>query len=340
MLVSLAPGATVLDFSFAMPDLGQAYAMGYRGVIGYLPRNPDATEQGCLNHAVVDALGKLGFTWSGVWEDDTADALSRGLGRPSNHALGFGDGVTAADSAKGLGASPGSVVFFAVDWDATPTAVQGYATQFAAAVRERGFLCGAYGSARVVDYIVGQGFADVGWQAEAWSSGRVSPYASALQRANYKPIAGTDHNDVLKPLTMTASPDADLDTAAIRPHEGDDELTNEEKAALARIDAVVQQLAGPFPVSLFATPDSRWMTNTADQPPPAGGSPLVGLEHQLGSVGWLLETVTTVRAAFDKITALEAQVANLTAFAPATTSAPLDLDALAEAILARVKARI
>ena len=43
-----------------------------------------------------------------------------------------------------------------------------------------------------------------GWQTEAWSYGLVSPYAHLLQRANYKPIDATDHNDLLKPMPFTS----------------------------------------------------------------------------------------------------------------------------------------
>lgn len=336
MLVTAPPGTQVLDFSFSVPDFGRAWAMGYRAVIGYLPYSPDAVERGCLNHTIVDALLHLGYGWAGVWEVNETRALG-------GHELGYKDGKNAAYSAHGLGAAPGAVVYATADSDLDPVSTGGYFLGFAQAVTEGGFVGGCYGSKRVVDYIVGQQICKVGWQAEAWSYGRVSQFASIIQRANYKPVAGTDHNDTLLPTLFTLSPDVDFSTAAwVQPAQGEDELTDDEKRQLAAAAEAAAKALGPYPVSVFGSPDNRWLTNTADAPPPAGGVPLAGLNHLPGTVGWILETVTTVREMFNKLNALVADVEALKAsgFQHQAAVPAVDPAAIADAVLARVKAKL
>lgn len=197
-LVTLQPGDKVLDYSFQKPSMAVAKLAGYQGVVGYLPWNPDSVENGCLNHAVISEILAAGMAWSCVWELSADRALS-------GFATGIADGNSAGQSARGLGAAPGSLVCCVVDFDANPAAIVDYCAGFAETVSGFGFRPKGYGSVRVIDRIMAGSVVQYGWQAEAWSYGQVSPYAHMIQRANYKLIAGTDHNDVLKAIPFTGT---------------------------------------------------------------------------------------------------------------------------------------
>ena len=222
-LVTLQPGTKVLDYSFQKPSMATAKLLGYQGVVGYLPWDPNAVERGCLNHAVIDEILSAGMAWSCVWELNADRALN-------GFATGIADGNSAGASARGLGAAPGSLVGCVVDFDASPSTIVDYCAGFAETVSGFGFRPKGYGSVRVIDRLVAGTVVQYGWQAEAWSYGQVSPYAHMIQRANYKLISGTDHNDVLKAIPFTGTGST-----------GSSTMTPEEEKA------VVGALTGQYP---------------------------------------------------------------------------------------------
>lgn len=340
MLATFPAGTEAVDFSFASVDLAQARELGYRAVIGYLPWDPDRVESGCLTHAIVQRALSLGMGWAGVWEVNP----ERPLG---GRALGYSDGRAACASAKGLGAAPGAVVYSACDFDADPIQVAPYFMGHHQACQEAGFTSGCYGGVRVIDYVVGQGMCRAGWQATAWSGGRVSPFASMLQREERLP--GTDHNDVLKPLDFTADPDLSASWATQAITEEDPLFTDKQAAQLEAICAAV---AGPLtpqglPAWDFAEYQDEhgiWKSVNAGTPAPVGGQLLDGLGHQRTGFAWLVETVTTVRRLLPAVNAMRDEMdqmkARLATQAVSGGGGTVDVDALAEAILQKVKSRL
>lgn len=204
VLVTAAPTTTAIDHSFVTVDYRRAFALGYRAMIGYLPWDANTVEAGCLSKARIAAVHEAGLGWLPVWEVNETRPLS-------GYNVGLSDGITAAKSAIGLGAPPGTPVFWACDFEANPLTVLAYGQGFAKGVHDAGLQVGVYGSFAVVDFFRNNGWALWGWQAEAWSYGRVTSQAHLIQRIYDKKIPNTDHNDILSPLPFVVTDSTHLD---------------------------------------------------------------------------------------------------------------------------------
>ena len=197
----LKPGDTAVDFSFQPPAMSAARAAGYSAIIGYLPWDPNRVESGCLNHGIIDACYDAGMAWASVWELNADRALG-------GWAAGTTDGHSAVYAHAGLGGAPGSLISCAIDFDANPNtqpAVLDYAAGFSEVVRATGFAPATYGGIRSIDAVMASSRTQYAWQTEAWSYGAETPYAHILQRANFKLIASTDHNNIYKPVPFTGA---------------------------------------------------------------------------------------------------------------------------------------
>jgi len=106
------------------------------------------------------------------------------------------DAQEANNQADGLGAPADMILYYAVDTDATPSAVRDY---FAGAASVGRRPVGIYGSYRVCEAMLDDGTAQKAWQTVAWSHGQVSARAALYQRAapTHTPIPGTDENACL-----------------------------------------------------------------------------------------------------------------------------------------------
>lgn len=329
MLVTLpASQGHVLDYSFSEPSFTQAVALGYVGVHGYMPwsaANPDA---GSLTRASIARIHAAGMGWAGIWEVNPQ--------RPAQgYAVGHSDGVSHALGYRDFGVAPGAVAYWACDYDADPATVAEYGRGFRDAAAGYGYISGAYGSARVIDYLVGNGVNTVGWQAEAWSSGRVSDHASLIQRANYKLINGTDHNDVLKPITLITDATPNWGT----PGGGTDDMTPEETAEVLTI---LRSLAQPFAASMNQTAEGVWIGGTVGAAAPAGTTNIIASVP--GTFSLAAEAATTLRLIVlpsiarlaAQATVTQQQLAAISAKITGTAPVPVDIDALAHKILAEM----
>lgn len=110
-----------------------------------------------------------------VWET-TADRAKSGA------EGGAQDGAQAASKAAALGVPAGTVIYYAVDYDAGHSdydAIEAYLR--AASSASAPYAVGVYGSYRVIEEMHRRGACAAFWQCCAWSYGRLSEYADAYQ---------------------------------------------------------------------------------------------------------------------------------------------------------------
>ena len=186
------------DYSFARPTPAQLKAAGIVGVVRYL--SYDASKN--LSVAEAKALRAAGLWISLVWETGANRAGQGG-------AAGKQDALAANKQADALGYPKTAVLWFAVDYAATPDQVRAY---FAAAVAASPRPVGLYGSyalttARLVKF---------NWQTAAWSGGKLDAGAHLYQRVTEtRPVPGTDENVLMHafPAWGTSSPQPAAKTA-------------------------------------------------------------------------------------------------------------------------------
>jgi hypothetical protein len=119
-----------------------------------------------LTKEEAEAISAAGLQIVSVFETSASRALG---GRNA----GIADGTAAKQAAYTVGQPAGSRIYFAVDFDATPSqmgAVLDYIKAASEATPE--FLTGVYGSAAVVEAAMSAGVCSGFWQTYAWSKGR------------------------------------------------------------------------------------------------------------------------------------------------------------------------
>lgn len=189
-----------LDYSLARPDPHAISGAGYGFVVRYLsPLIGGDPNRKDVSGAEVVSLRAAGLPLAVVWET-TADRARGGT------VAGAADGLAARARAIAVGYPPGAVIFWAVDWAATPAdlpAVQAYGEAFGVALGPL-WPHGPYGSAAVVDGIGGA--FPFRWQTGAWSGDVLSPLAHLYQRrapsGHWPVIPGTDEDVVCAPVPM------------------------------------------------------------------------------------------------------------------------------------------
>jgi Domain of unknown function (DUF1906) len=210
---------TVVDYSFARPGGGAIAAAGHAGVVRYLAPINAQTRAKLLTPDEVADLRSHGLSIAMVWEGGSSRALA---GTPA----GIGDAAEANRQANVLGAPPDAAIYYAVDFDADPSAIAAY---FQGVTITRRRPVGVYGSWKVVEAILASGLAILGWQTSAWSAGRRSAQAALFQRPGASNVPGTDINDCQRddwgqwPRPATAKED-DMPAAVLVNLEGQPEI--------------------------------------------------------------------------------------------------------------------
>lgn len=200
----------IVDYSFSRPDLHALKACGYTGVVRYLAFDNPATASKLLRADEVAAIHAAGLTIRLNWESGGDDVLG-------GAAAGKLAGAEAARQANALGAPSSLPIYYSVDFDATAAQFPIIADYLTAARVASGRPVGVYGSAALIEAMVGRGAASLGWQAQstgwagssAWDNlkgkwtPRTSPQAHLLQRVGtLQPGAAQfgdqiDENDVV-----------------------------------------------------------------------------------------------------------------------------------------------
>jgi hypothetical protein len=206
-----------IDYAWHHPNPAAIKAAGYSFVIRYLSHDPTKD----ITAAEVAELHAAGLGILLVFET-AAGRATQGF------AAGEADAEEAARRALALGYPDVCPLFFAVDTDATVSAVEQY---FAAAKR----FCppaGVYGGIDVVDSLLAAGGVHFGWQTDAWSGVAVSTRAQLYQRKHPTlggllagPAGDFDEDVVLQPLSVWGAPAATKPTPAPTPAPTDWSLT-------------------------------------------------------------------------------------------------------------------
>jgi hypothetical protein len=180
------------DYSFAHPKPIAFKLAGYDVVLRYLSHTTDKN----LTHPEAKALRHAGLSVGLVWETTADRALA---GDPA----GDQDRIDAEAMAATLGYPKTCVIFYAVDTDVSPDAVDEY---FANVAKGATHPVGVYGSLRVCEGMRAAGHVTYLWQTEAWSGTDVSKHAHIYQRvkATKDLPKGCDEDVLLKPLPLWA----------------------------------------------------------------------------------------------------------------------------------------
>jgi hypothetical protein len=180
------------DYSFAHPEPESFKPAGYDVVLRYVSH----TTAKNLTHAEAKALRQAGLSIGLVWET-TADRATGG------EAAADQDRDSAETMAADIGYPKTCVIFYAVDEDVSPDAVNDY---FAGLATGSTHPVGVYGSLRVCEGMRSEGHVTYLWQTEAWSGTDVSKHAHIYQRvkATKNIPDGCDEDVLLKPLPLWA----------------------------------------------------------------------------------------------------------------------------------------
>lgn len=230
-----------------------------------------------LSRAEADDLAAHDVWCVLVWE---TTANRAGAGRTA----GVADAKTAEAQAAAAGMPSGRPIYFAVDYDATPTDVDAYFQGVASVISVA--RTGVYGGYRVVKHLLDAGLAKWAWQTSAWSGGQWDP------RANLRQPLGTLHIN---------GADCDIDTA----YTPDYGQWMPGKTPITEDDMTPDQAAQLKALHDLLTPYGGWDYKNADAD---AASVKAGKGHIPDSYGYLVQTHTMVKAQTAAITALASQL--------------------------------
>ena len=137
-----------------------------------------------------DALLSAGFAVGLCWETTASRAKGGAV-------VGLADGRDAKKCAEDLGAPEGTVIYFAVDYDAPQTDMDKIAAYMTAAASVCApYRLGIYGPYSVIEDMAWREIGDAYWQCVGWSGGKVSPAMTMYQKEwNIKtPVTRVDNN--------------------------------------------------------------------------------------------------------------------------------------------------
>jgi len=118
-----------------------------------------------------------------IWESGyptSADYFTSGQGKS--------DGAHAAAQAKAAGQPKGSPIYFAADYDSTPSDIVSYATEFQTAVKAAGYLAGIYGNGVTCHLLKERGLVSYTWLSQSTGFQGYSawkPHANIVQTAEF-----------------------------------------------------------------------------------------------------------------------------------------------------------
>jgi hypothetical protein len=128
-----------------------------------------------LTKAEVDLICGVGLQIVSVFETTDIRALG-------GYAAGLADGATAVRVAEHVGQPEGTVIYFAVDFEATAAQMKTVAEYIRGCAHSTPtFRTGVYGSYAVVEAMRAAGVCSQFWQTRAWSRGRISDHANLYQ---------------------------------------------------------------------------------------------------------------------------------------------------------------
>ncbi|ULL18178.1 DUF1906 domain-containing protein [Paenibacillus sp. H1-7] len=131
-----------------------------------------------LSRSEVEIISNAGLQIVSVFET----TANRALG---GRAAGLSDGATAMALAAQMGQPAGSAIYFAVDFDATPTQMATIIEYIkGASSATPNYYTGVYGSYSVVEAVYAAGACSRFWQTYSWSGGRQSDIANIYQYRN------------------------------------------------------------------------------------------------------------------------------------------------------------
>ncbi|WP_253298020.1 DUF1906 domain-containing protein [Paenibacillus sp. MSJ-34] len=157
-------------------------AAGMKFVCRYLV--PERLAWKRLTRSEAEAISAVGMKVVSVFET-TASRPAGGA------AAGKVDGVEAYKEAKLIKQPPGTVIYFAVDYDAQPKDYDNIESYLRAAAAEvHGYKVGVYGSYAVIEAMYKRKACTHFWQTYAWSRGKQSAYANIYQYKNDTRLAG------------------------------------------------------------------------------------------------------------------------------------------------------
>jgi hypothetical protein len=173
----------------ASPTNGHAHDLlhlGYQAVGIYL--RPDRAPK-----LMIEGLDSVGVKMFSVWE----------RGEPTsaeyfNAAKGTIDAREAIAYAKLIGMPAGSVIFFAIDYDASDEDLRGplldYMQNVHRLARDAGYLVGVYGSGQACEHFIHLGFAHYGWLAGAtrWKGYLTYKPKAAIVQGGTRTVLGLD----------------------------------------------------------------------------------------------------------------------------------------------------
>lgn len=165
----------LIDYSFARPDPTHIKDQGFGGVIRYLSH----TDAKNLSLAERDLLFAQGLSIGLVWETTANRALM-------GHDAGVQDAQEALKQSNALGLN--CVIYFAVDFDATPEQQLPINEYIKGANSILGDRAGAYGGFWIIKRLFDAGLIKYGWQTYAWSGGQWDPRAQVKQVKNGQKI--------------------------------------------------------------------------------------------------------------------------------------------------------
>lgn len=169
------------DYSWGRPDPAQLYAAGYRFAIRYLSH--DTTGKN-ITASEARALHANGLDVVLVWEQGANAAIG-------GYTQGRNDAASALSMMVSIGMPAGTVVYFAVDWDARQYDMTTIANYLQGASSVLGYArVGVYGSYSVIEAMAHGGWCAWFWQTYAWSGGLWSDHAHIHQIANNVPFQG------------------------------------------------------------------------------------------------------------------------------------------------------
>jgi hypothetical protein len=183
--------AQILDYSGGYPPAKEIRDRGYVGVIRYLRKEGISRVKPITVDEMRD-LATYGCDVALVYQHVRTSRVTEG------RAAGVHDAHWALDRAHELGVGEPRALYFAVDFDATPSAIDPYfrGTLDVVGVERNG----VYGNDRVLRYLLDRELVSYGWQTAAWSGGRREPRAHLFQRVGSVTVGDVpcDVNDVLK----------------------------------------------------------------------------------------------------------------------------------------------
>lgn len=186
----MAAVAFGIDYEFGPPSIAAFKKAGVKFACRYLSHYPTKN----LTKSEAKLLSDAGIEIVVVWED----SASRALG---GYAVGRADAQAALALARAIGMPENRPIYFAVDWDASPSqqdAINAYLDGAASALgRARVGIYGGYGP---VSRAMGGGKAAWGWQTYAWSSGDWCKGIHIRQYSNDHIIGGVscDYDDAMQ----------------------------------------------------------------------------------------------------------------------------------------------